>query len=146
MAIRSALIEDIDAIRALLSAADLPTSDVLPASRIEFFVYEGSGSVPTGCVGLETYREVGLLRSLAVAPVDRHAGIGRALVRTVEAAATSRGLRGLYLLTTTATQFFLRNGYQLIERSSAPLEVRESTQFAQLCPVTAVCMGKSVGS
>lgn len=142
MAIRSARIEDIAAIRELLTRAALPVADVSETSPITFFVFEDDEHVITGCIGLEEYRDVGLLRSLAVSSDASGSGVGRALVATIEEAAALRGTGQLYLLTTTASDFFVRGGYKVTDRESAPDAIRGTSQFAELCPTSATFMTK----
>ena len=95
---------------ALLEAAGLPTED-LADDKLEHFFLAGDSAAPVGLVGLELFGRVALLRSLVVTPVSRTAGIGRQLVAHAEAYAASRGVRSIYLLTTTAEGFFAARGY-----------------------------------
>jgi N-acetylglutamate synthase-like GNAT family acetyltransferase len=44
----------------------------------------------------------------------------------------------------TAEGFFLKRGYQKIERISAPPEIQGTTEFQGLCPVSSVCMVKKL--
>lgn len=142
MAIRSARVEDIDAIRGLLTEADLPVADVSETATITFFIFEDDENVIKGCVGLEVYGTVGLLRSLAVNPIARNARIGRILVSNVEGAASLEGIERLYLLTTTASDYFSRRGYEVADRGSAPETIQGTSQFAELCPASATFMVK----
>ena len=54
-------------------------------------------------------------------------------------------LKGVYLLTETATGFFQKLGFKIIDRNLVTGEVKASTEFDQVCPTTAVCMYLSVG-
>jgi N-acetylglutamate synthase-like GNAT family acetyltransferase len=67
--------------------------------------------------------DVGLLRSLAVRHDCRKAGLARVLVE--EARRRYRGIRSLYLLTTTAADFFAHIGFAIIPREAAPLAIRD---------------------
>ena len=98
------------AAKALLAAANLPVAD-LTDGHCEHFFYWGPPAAPTGLVGLELFGDVALLRSLVVSSGARSSGVGSALVRHAEHYAHSRGVRTLYLLTTTAEGFFARLGY-----------------------------------
>ena len=144
MAIRSARIEDFAAIRELLTRADLPVADVSETSPITFFVFEDDEHLVTGCVGLGVHGTAGLLRSLAVNPVARNAGIGHTLLSNVEEAAALQRIEQLYLLTTTASDFFVRSGYEVADRGSAPKTIQGTSQFAELCPASATFMVKTL--
>jgi amino-acid N-acetyltransferase len=95
-------------------------------------------------VGLEVLGEVGLLRSLAVPQEDRGRGVGTQLTHKAEDYARTLGVQALYLLTTTAPDFFARRGYQRIDRAAAPAPLQATTEFQSLCPSTAVCMVKYI--
>lgn len=141
-AIRAANASDVAGIRALLLQNGLPVAD-LETSAIAFFVAE-EGDGLAGVVGIEVFGEAALLRSLAVAPDRRQAGLGQALVAEAEAYAREiAGARELLLLTTTAAPFFAKRGYAAIDRQTAPGSVQSSAEFRALCPASATCMRKS---
>jgi amino-acid N-acetyltransferase len=131
---------DLPAIRALLDACALPTSDLDPA-RVALFVAR-DGSRVVGCVGLDAHAhaDAALLRSLAVAADRRGARIADALCTHVVAVARARGVRTLVALTTTAAAYFRRRGYVDIARAEAPASVLDLPQFASLCPSTATVL------
>jgi amino-acid N-acetyltransferase len=144
MKIRPARPEDRDAINVLLTENGLPASDITHDMLRDFAVAKGEGGFVVGSVGLETYDSNALLRSLAVAPTVRDTGMGSQLLAHAESLARERGISELWLLTTTASEFFRRKDYMDVKRSTAPAEMRATTQFAQLCPASAVCMRKIV--
>lgn len=143
MTIRPALPEDLDAIQALLQSCDLPHEDLTPA-HLEHFLVAREGDALRGAVGLEPYDEVALLRSLAVAPNTRREGLGTRLVEGVEQAAMDHGLRTLYLLTTTAAEYFRGRAYERIERDALPASIQQTEEAARLCPASATCMRKTL--
>ncbi len=130
-------------VAALLGAYGLPTADLSPAIEL-FGVRDGQGL--EGVVGIEPYAGVGLLRSLAVRADRRQGGLGSALVLEAERIAAIRGITALYLLTTTAEQFFARRGYTRLAREDAPAQIRGTTEFASVCPSSAAFMGKLLRS
>jgi len=97
-----------------------------------------------GCVGLEPLTDGVLLRSLAVEPGHRGRGIAARLCDEAEDATRSLGARELYLLTTSAADYFAARGFQRIERAALPASIQATAQFKELCPVTAVAMKKSL--
>jgi amino-acid N-acetyltransferase len=135
--------EDLPIVRALLQEAGLPNQDITTEHLSDFLVAAGGQSV-LGVVGLERYGENALLRSLVVRPESRFTGLGKQLADTIEEHARRTGVETLYLLTTTAADFFARRGYEVIERRAAPPELQKTTEFSSLCPSQAVCMRRSL--
>lgn len=136
-----ALPSDLSQIQALLASEGLPASDLDVASLSTFVVQHEAGAL-RGVVGLELYGDVALLRSLVVRKDQRGNGLGAALVEAAEARAKAAGIFKIYLLTTTADRFFAKLGYRRIPRDEAPEEIRRTSQFAGLCPSSAVLMCK----
>jgi amino-acid N-acetyltransferase len=128
---------------ALLASANLPTSD-LTEDHCRHFFFIGPDDAPLGLVGLELLGDVALLRSLVVAPTGRNSGAGSALVRHAEDHARRRGVRNLYLLTTTAEAFFARRGYERAAREAAPAAIKATREFAGLCPASSAFMAKQL--
>jgi amino-acid N-acetyltransferase len=128
-------------VRYLLTASELPTSDLSP-KHLEHFFACGPIETPKGVVGLEIYGKVALLRSLAVAEDSRGNGYGKALVAQAERYAHSQAVIEVYLLTTTAEEFFHQLGYRRTERDSAPEAIRQTEEFSALCPSSSAFMVK----
>ena len=134
---------DETAVRALLVAAGLPVTDLSAAHLDDFWgCHDGMNLI--GVVGLEGYGTVALLRSLAVAHAWQGRGLGSALLTHAERAARQRGIQALYLLTTRAEVFFANRGYVRIPREAAPPVLRQTAEFAALCPASAVCMTQAL--
>lgn len=144
MNIRPARAQDYALLRALLIASELPVEDLSETAPIRFLIAEEAGARLMGCVGLEVHDRAGLLRSLAVQPSLRAQGVGTALVDAVQQSAATAGIERLWLLTTTASAFFLRSGYELADRTAAPELIRLSLQFASICPASALCMTRTL--
>ena len=132
---------DIDQITGLLAECDLPYEDITTSHLAHFYLLRDSGRL-AGLVGLELFGPFALLRSLAVPAGYRMRGIGSELVERAEEHAHSLKVEALYLLTTTAEGFFLKHGYQQVERGEVPEPVQASAEFRSLCPASAVCMVK----
>jgi amino-acid N-acetyltransferase len=134
-----------EATAALLESCSLPTQDLAPGHFENFF---GCGSIesPKGVVGVELYGKVALLRSLAVAQTSRNMGCGAALVAQAEKHAREHGAKDIYLLTTTAQALFVRLGYGVADRATAPAQIRASREFSTLCPASAVFMVKRIAA
>jgi amino-acid N-acetyltransferase len=127
----------------LLRAAGLPTED-LAGMSLEHFFFAGPAEAPTGLVGLEMFGDVALLRSLVVAEPLRGSGAGSALLDHAERHARGRGVKVVYLLTTTADAFFTRRGYEHAARDSAPAAIRATREFSALCPSSAAFMSRQI--
>ena len=128
---------------ALLQEQGLPVSDIT-GEHLEHFFFVGSDGSPTALVGLELYGTDALLRSLVVAANVRRKGLGATIVDHAEQYAASKGVRSIYLLTTTAEAFFKRLGYERVERSNAPPSIERTREFAGLCPASSAFMLKSL--
>jgi len=128
----------------LLDEADLPAAGV-EEHLDSLFVVRDEGAL-VGCVGMEVYGDVGLLRSLAVRPSTRGSGVGTLLVEALFERARRRGLRALYLLTTTAEDYFPRFGFEVIAREDADPRLHASEEFRGACPDSATCMVRRLSS
>jgi len=131
----------LEAVHRLLAAAGLPTDDVTQ-EKLEHFFATGAPDSPDGIVGVELLGVHALLRSLAVSEARRGKGVGRALVAQAERFARENRAHDLYLLTTTAQEFFERLGYVVVDRDEAPVAIRATTEFSQLCPSSSILMLK----
>jgi N-acetylglutamate synthase-like GNAT family acetyltransferase len=139
--IEPAAASDLDAIKALLHMARLPTDDLTEALLANFLVAREADAI-VGVVGIEHHGAMALLRSLVVQESSRREGLGARLLDAAESLARSSSVRSLYLLTTTADKFFAARGYRRLARDEAPAEISATTQFSALCPATAVLMVK----
>jgi len=129
------------AVKELLASALLPTADITP-DHLENFFGAWSESTLDGVVGIEAYGTVALLRSLAVAASRRGSGVGSSLLAQAEQYATESGIRSMFLLTTTAESYFGKRGYAVTSREAVPEVIRNTKEFASICPGSAVLMVK----
>ena len=144
MRIRKATSADLTAVESLLSTSDLPL-DGVKDNFSNFVVAEDDGEI-AGAIGLEEFGAVALLRSAVVSPEHRGSGIGRRLVERLLEGAEVAGIEELYLLTTTADQYFPRFGFTRTTRSAVPDAVKASAEFQGACPDTAIVMTRRVGA
>ena len=131
-------------VKFLLVAAQLPVADLCLSKLEHFIVARNADGALIGAVGLEPFGEVGLLRSLVVHTSRRGGGLGQALTRQLENGALKLGVRSMYLLTTTAADFFPKLGYRAIERAEVPEAIAATEEFKNICPASAVCMAKTL--
>ncbi len=132
-----------DRVARLLQANQLPTEDLPDNPDAVLFGCLRDGAL-AGVVGLELYRSSALLRSLAVDSSQRGQGLGFALLQYAEQAAAAKGVRNLYLLTTTAERYFKRRGYEAADRASTPPDIQGTRQFAGLCSASSAFMVKAL--
>ena len=140
--LRSARPSDLPEVLDLLRQSDLPVEGVNAEALATFVIAEHEGT-PIGVVGLEVYRESALLRSAAVEERWRGTGVGRALVDRALDITRDQGIRDVFLLTTTAEDYFSRFGFACISRESVPQTVKCSPEFQGACPSSAVVMRKA---
>jgi amino-acid N-acetyltransferase len=133
---------DLEAILVLLERAHLPTAGVAQALS-QFIVAVNEGRI-VGVAGLEIYDQSALLRSVAVEESWRGTGVGGLLIDRALSMTRARGVKDVFLLTTTADHYFPRFGFACISRDSVADEVRASAEFQGACPASAVVMHKAL--
>lgn len=138
--IRPVMAADWTAIKALLHAENLPTSDIDAASPGYFQVAVSTEIL--GAIGLEAHAGDGLVRSLVTAPQARSRGIATALYGAMERQARALGIGRLWLLTDSASGFFAARGFSLEPRAAAPAWLAGTQQYRDLCPQSALVMSK----
>lgn len=127
----------------LLASNGLPVSDLTDLSAPDCLVATIEDHV-VGAVGLQIFGPYALLRSLVVADDQRGHGLGGELVDRIESLARDRGIKQLFLLTTTAESFFAQRGYSSADRQSAPDAIRGTQEFSSLCPASSAFMHKDL--
>ena len=142
--IRAAEPRDLDRVKTLLETAELPVSGVESQFGTSYAVAEENGEL-IGAVGIEVHGRYGLLRSAVVAPSQRGRGVGEALVFDRIDWSMRQELDALFLLTTTAAEYFPRFGFAAIDRARVPAEVQASAEFSSICPSSATVMQLPLG-
>lgn len=127
------------AIGDLLRSADLPADALGRHKTTTVWTATVNGQIQ-GAAALEQYECYGLLRSVVVAEPHRGQGWARLLTEKALSAARKADLVAVYLLTETAADYFFGLGFVAIRRRAVPPVVRQSTEFAELCPDTAIAM------
>lgn len=126
---------------ALLKKNNLPTEDLDPGKQI-FVVEDGNKVVAT--VAVEYNYSDALLRSLSVSEEKRKSGIGAELVTFIEDYVQKQGVETIYLLTTTAADFFQKRGYQVIDRNSVPRFIQNTKEYSVICASSSTVMKKKL--
>ncbi len=120
---------DGEAVRRLLDAVGLPPDDATDADLGHYFVLKNEHGV-VGTVALEVLGEDAILRDLATAAAARGQGLGWILADVVVQWARYRGVRRIYLLTETASDFFAAKlGFRVVDRTTVSPDVAGTTTF-----------------
>ncbi|MGC4038492.1 MAG: arsenic resistance N-acetyltransferase ArsN2 [Chitinophagaceae bacterium] len=141
--IKQATISDRKGIVTLLQTEKLPVED-LPLTLDHFYIATDRMNAIIGAIGLESHGRHGLLRSMVVARNFRNHGIAAELVGLLQTEAKIIGMDSVYLLTETASDYFSRKGFNKISRDEVPEEIKLSSEFSNVCPVSAVVMFKKL--
>ncbi len=135
--LRRAQPEDLPAIEALLRQSQLPLDGVQEHAQHFWVARDGNLA---GCAGMEIYGDAALLRSVAVARERQGSGIGAQLVDKLLENARAHAVSTVYILTTTAEDYFARRGFVCIPRDAAAARLAASAEFQGACPASAICM------
>ena len=127
---------------ALLAASGLPTAGLREHLDSAYIARRGARVV--GTAALEVYAGGALLRSVAVDKTERGGGLGRLLTERAIGEADARELAAVYLLTTTAEEYFTRFGLSIVAREQVPDSLRASVEFQSACPASATVMRKTL--
>lgn len=135
-----------------LHLVDSTDVDLIAALRGENLPEPGAGrcfsadhyGAVIGYGGLEGERRDLLLRSLVVLADQKARGLGSRVLAAAETTAGDLGAARLHLLTTTAERFFTGRGFVAADRESAPPAIRQTREFADLCPASAVYLTKNL--
>jgi len=138
MNIHAAKPTDLPDILALLKAAALPVAGI--ENHVETALVAKESERLLGCAAVEVYGQVGLLRSVAVDAGRRGEGLGEELTKAALELARKRGVRDIYLLTTTASHFFPRFGFTAIPRAELDPALQQSEELRGACPASALAM------
>ncbi|HLG88251.1 MAG TPA: arsenic resistance N-acetyltransferase ArsN2 [Alphaproteobacteria bacterium] len=127
-----------------LAIAGLPSGDIGMTGRT-FWRFRDLSGRTIGYGGIELHGPNALLRSIVIMPEARGSGLGGQVVAFLNSYAQLRGVERTWLLTTTAADFFRKLGFNDAKRSRAPDAIKATTEFASLCPASAICMSRALG-
>lgn len=133
---------DLLGILELLRHSGLPTQGL--ADHLADTLVVRNGPRVVAAAALERYTDGDLLRSVVVEDALRGSGIGRRLTLATLERARQHGAREVFLLTTTAEQYFPKFGFSRVDRAEVPESVRQSVEFTAACPASAVVMRKTL--
>ena len=141
--IELAVKNDFHEIDQLLLSNSLPAIEPAYANSFFFKAIKDQDKI-VGAIGIEIYGKYGLLRSLVVEPEYRNQGIANHLVEKLIKHAQNSNIETLFLLTTTADKYFEKKEFQRIHRDEVPNEIKQSSEFKSICPVSAIVLKKQL--
>jgi len=122
---------DMAAVRELLATAGLPDEPARDDQFGSFFVLRNETGV-AGAVALEVLGDDAVLRALSVHPEYRGAGYGWMLADMAVSQARWRGVRRIYLVTESASDFFAAKfGFRVVDRSTVGKQVAAHETFSR---------------
>ena len=142
--IRRAVEGDLEFIRALLAQNTLP--DIELEKYIDTFLLIEEHGELLGCGGIEIHDSYGLVRSVAIDPRFHSKGLGTILYDALELDARMFFLKGIYLFTNTAKEFFTKAGFTETSRAEIPQPLHASGEYADVCCTHAHVMKKQLCS
>jgi N-acetylglutamate synthase-like GNAT family acetyltransferase len=131
---------DVPDVLRLLERNHLPLDGLL--DHLATLIVARSDEAVVGTAALELYGSGALLRSVSVEPAVQRHRLGHRLTDAAIEMAASAGMSAIYLLTTTAADFFPRFGFEPIARAEVPADVQRSVEFTSACPSSATVMRK----
>ena len=118
------------AVREILAKVGLTDEAARDEQFSSFYVLRNENGT-AGCVSLEVHGDDAILRALAVDPESRGAGYGWMLADMAVGQARWRGVRRIYLLTESASDFFAAKfGFRVVDRSTLAKQVAASETFS----------------
>ena len=139
---RKASLEDFTGIVKLLQEEKLPTQDLIPGLS-QLLVIELDEKI-VGVAGIELYGKLGLLRSVAVDKNYRNRSLATILIDDLLLYAAEQQITDLYLITTSAEDYFSKKGFVVVNRDRVPGAIKSSSEFSTMCPSTAAVMIKAL--
>lgn len=144
--IRPAVIADVSGIMAIMQPYIdedilLPVSFYRLFEQIRYFVVAERDGELVGCGSLViVWHDIAEIRSLAIQRVCQGGGIGRRIVKTLLMEAEGLGIGRVFALT-YETDFFSRNGFQVVDRETLPHKVwKDCTHCARFTHCDEIAM------
>ena len=141
---RPAVESDREAVSALLAQSKLAVLDERAQFGDQYVVAFDLAGELIGAAGVEVYGASGLLRSVVVSKQARSKGIGKHLFLDRLSWAHRQGITRLFLLTTDARSYWMRQGFQEIGRTQVPEAVQASSQWGSGSCSSAIAMVRSL--
>ncbi len=129
---------ELSALEHLLRSDQLCFNDINEQGVHLFAVSLNNESV--GYFGYELFNNKALFRSMVVITTARNKGYGYLMWQQAKKKLKEKGVTEVYLLTNTAAPFFNKQGFTVVDRSSAPEVILATSEFKEFCPEDSTCM------
>ncbi len=139
--LEAAVNDDLETIQILLKRLNLVYKDI--ENLLSNFIVAKDGIKIVGCGSIEIFSEIALLRSLAVDPEYQGRGIGHLITNEILQESMKKGVEEIYLITDTASKFFDRFGFSIISRDKVDERIKQTYEYTEGCPKTAIIMKKN---
>jgi len=122
--IRCANKEDLGTLREFLKKANLGVDGLTEESVEYFLMLEDEDGAIKGTLGMEVFKDCGLLRSLVVSPGQAEKDIVLLITQMMQLA-KEKGMRSLFLATNkgVALPFFELLGFEMVDKDLLPAEL-----------------------
>ena len=132
--------QDVNSVCDLLRSSNLPYKD-FDLNKIKVILAIDDDDI-IGSIGVELYPPNALLRSFVLRPQYRGKSIGNNMFQYLMSYGSQKGIRDIHLLTDTADSYFISHGFIVANRNDAPSQIRQTSEFKDLCPSTCTYMVK----
>jgi len=158
--IRQCRDDETSTILAIVNAAAEAYRDVIPADRwhdpymsaeqlqrdvaagVDFWGYELDGAL-IGVMGIQSVRDVDLIRHAYVKPGNQRLGVGAALITHLRSLSTRRLLVGTWADATWAIRFYQREGFVLVPPSRTAMLLKSYWDIPERQIETSVVLERS---
>jgi len=158
--IRQCRDDETSTILAIVNAAAEAYRDVIPADRwhdpymsaeqlqrdvavgVDFWGYELDGAL-IGVMGIQSVRDVDLIRHAYVKPGNQRLGVGAALITHLRSLSTRRLLVGTWADATWAIRFYQREGFVLVPPSRTAVLLKSYWDIPERQIETSVVLERS---
>ncbi len=121
------------------------TPEMIALAIDDYVVVQGAGGKLLACGALKEYSpSVAEIAAIAVSREAHGKGLGRAIVRAVEALACKRGIHDVFALT-LQPEFFAAIGYERVDRARYPEKIRrDCLGCARRFACNEICFARSL--
>jgi len=148
MEIKRATSSDIDQITQLISDSGASSSAINSDALQHVYLAYTKNNELAGVGAMQIFDGAALLHTLIVKPAMRGQGFGYLLMKTLDHAAKSENIDGIYVLSGDLRDYFKRYGYESVDKASIPDAITCSDLYSQQNKDghTALCLRASVAA